>query len=82
MNTRTNTPAQRKHVVMSPGHYRAVADVINKIADGEQRQDVADHFATEFRIRFPHGFDPGAWSQLCGGKVRGFDIRKGKFVDR
>ena len=63
------------------GHYRAIADIINSMPDETLRRAMADHFATEFRKRFPAGFDPQTWATLTGGRVRGFDIRSGNFKE-
>lgn len=50
---------RRKHA-MTTGAYFVVADVIRKIPDAAQRQNMADHFATEFNRRSP-SFDPYEW---------------------
>jgi len=63
------------------GHYRILAEIVAAIANDDARRKAADHFATEFRKRYPDGFDPAMWARLTGGKVQGFDIRTGKFVE-
>lgn len=60
--------------------YQIVADVISKIPDEHLRREAADHFATEFRKRSA-SFDPAAFERFCGGRVRGYDIRRGRFLD-
>lgn len=60
--------------------YIITAQIINKIADKEIKQAVADHFATEFRKKFK-AFDPNVWERATGGKVKGFDIHTGLFED-
>lgn len=62
------------------GHYRVLADIVDGIADPGARKIAADTFATQFRKRYEDGFDPLKWEQLTGGQVRGYDIRKGRFV--
>ena len=53
---------------MTGGAYFVVADVIRKIPDPILRQQMADHFATEFNKRSP-SFDPYVWGRATGGKV-------------
>jgi hypothetical protein len=60
--------------------YQIIADVITKIPDELQRREIGDHFATEFRKRFA-SFDPPSFQRACGGRVRGYDIRRGRFDD-
>jgi hypothetical protein len=60
--------------------YAIIADVIAKVPDEHDRRQVGDHFATEFRKRFA-SFDPVMFERLCGGRVRGYDIRRGRFAD-
>lgn len=60
--------------------YAIIADVIAKVPDEGERRMVGDHFATEFRKRFA-SFDPYVFERACGGRVRGYDIRRGRFAD-
>lgn len=60
-------------------HYFILADIVRTLPD-EHRQACANHFATELRKKYERSFDPYQWEQATGGKVQGFDIRKGKFI--
>lgn len=59
---------RKPRTVMSQGQYLIVADVIRKILDPAIRQQMADHFATEFNKRSA-AFDPVQWGRSTGGKV-------------
>ena len=65
---------------MTPGHYKEIAEIINKLPGSELRKEVANHFATEFRKR-KTSFDPMYWEKETGGTIQGFNIRTGKFAD-
>lgn len=54
---------------MTAGAYEIVAGIVRSLPDGPlTRQDVANHFATEFNKRSA-SFDPYSWGQRTGGKV-------------
>lgn len=61
-------------------HYAKVAAIIMKIPDAYSRQTAADVFATEFRKQSA-AFDPVIFERACGGRIQGYDIRKGRFHD-
>lgn len=58
---------KRQHA-MPTSAYFVVADIIRRIDDPALRQQMADHFATEFNRRST-AFDPYTWGRATGGKV-------------
>lgn len=72
--------AQKPKNQMGARVYGIIADIIAKIPDELDRRQVGDHFATELRKRFS-SFDPYTFQRDCGGRVRGYDIRRGRFLD-
>lgn len=60
--------------------YRTIAEIITKLPDEYLRREVGDHFATELRKRFA-SFDGGQFERHCGGRIRGYDIHRGRFHD-
>lgn len=58
----------KKRNAMPAGAYFIVADIIRKFPDPAIRQQMADHFATEFNKRSQY-FDPYEWARATGGKV-------------
>lgn len=72
--------AQKPHLLFRAAQYRVIAQIVNMLSP-EIKKEVADLFATEFRKRYPKGFDAAMWTDMTGGKVQGYDIVTGKFKD-
>lgn len=60
--------------------YAKIAAILMKIPDEYARQMAANVFATEFRKQSA-AFDPLRFERACGGRIQGYDIRKGRFHD-
>ena len=69
-----------KKSMMTARAYSELAAAINSHPDPEKKKILADELATIFRKRYP-SFDPYMWERATGGKVQGYDIQAGKFVE-
>lgn len=58
----------KKRNAMTAGAYFVVAHVIRQIPDPAVRQQMVDHFATEFNKRSP-SFDAYEWYRATNGRV-------------
>lgn len=61
-------PKKKRAATMTGESYRIIAGIILAIKDPVLRQQMADHFGTEFNKRSAR-FDPYAWGRMTGGKV-------------
>lgn len=57
-----------RRTALSAAHYQLIGDIIRRVEDPALRQQMADHFATEFNRR-SKSFDPYQWGRVTGGKV-------------
>ena len=59
---------RKRPKVISADAYQIVGGIVRAMPDGPlTRQDIANHFATEFNRR-SRAFDPIQWERLTGGR--------------